>query len=108
MNSSDVFTATSTITLEQNFACLGNESSLLDCPQTTLGNTCEVNISKVGVVCPEPCFSGDVRLVDGNDNLEGRIEVCVNGFWSSVCDDSWSNFDATVACRQLGFSSIGR
>ena len=40
-------------------------------------------------------------------NDSGRIEICVNEDWSTVCDMGWNNVDARVACRQLGFSRYG-
>ena len=52
-----------------------------------------------------PCITGKLRLVGGNVSNEGRVEICVNNEWGSVCDDSWVSTDATVVCRQLGYST---
>ena len=58
------------------------------------------------------CTHGDIRLVGSRSGVssstQGRVEVCVNNRWGTVCDDSWSTFDARVACRQLGYSDIGK
>ena len=45
-----------------------------------------------------------IRLVGGSHYLEGRVEVCINGSWGTVCDDSWDTRDATVACINSGHS----
>ena len=56
--------------------------------------------------------NGAVRLVlaHGTVNVtEGRLEICVNGVWGTVCNDGFTDQDgfdidaARVVCRQLGF-----
>jgi len=53
------------------------------------------------------CNDGDIRLRGGSNQYQGRVEVCWNETWGTVCDGYWSANDANVACRQLGFSPAG-
>ena len=53
------------------------------------------------------CTNGQLRLAGGNIPSEGRVEICVNNVWGTVCDNSWGSADATVVCRQLGYSAQG-
>ncbi len=50
------------------------------------------------------CTQGDIRLVAGSAANEGRVEICNNNMWGSVCDQGWDINDARVACRHAGYS----
>ena len=54
------------------------------------------------------CTDGAVRLRNGYLTGEGRVEICINNAWGTVCDDGWDNADASVVCRELGYYPVGR
>ena len=53
------------------------------------------------------CTDGEVRLRNGYTDGEGRVEICVNSAWGTICDNGWDHADASVVCRQLGYYPIG-
>ena len=51
----------------------------------------------------EVCTHGDIRLQGGNSTF-GRVEICINNIWATVCDGRWKIPDALVVCRQLNLT----
>ena len=53
-------------------------------------------------------LEGHLRLVHDSISTglqsSGRLEIYLNGEWGTVCNDSFGATEATVACRQLGFT----
>ena len=94
------------------FSCAGNETRLRDCRSELYVDSCEFDIEEygnsAGVACTNfhdfaTCSDNDIRLVDGTAPNNGRVEVCFDRTWGSVCDNSWGTKDARVVCRQLGY-----
>ena len=111
--------------------CTGSEERVLNCPFIVTGSYSCSRYSDAAVICQGRCIycrlcsefthhivnttgnidlacsNGDVRLIGGINDAEGRVELCYNNFWGQVCDNSWDITDANVLCRQLGYQATG-
>ncbi len=54
------------------------------------------------------CTAGDIRLMDGATIREGRVEVCSDGRWGTVCGEGWTERDAGLVCSRLGYPTEGK
>ena len=98
----------------------GVESFTLELSHSTRTNT-QNTISNDAILIPmamnrttvrifEPCIGGDIRLRGGFDENQGRVEICFNRVWGTVCDDGgWTvgggRPNARVVCQQLGLET---
>ena len=109
--------------------CTGNENTILDCPYNGLSNyscslskdanifcECEcyfllieviLSFLALNVATYSNCTDGDIRLIGGVSEYQGRVEVCLNRAWGTVCTSSWGSQDALVVCNQIGALTIG-
>ena len=53
------------------------------------------------------CKNGDLRLDTSDAAIGGRLEICYDGIWGSICNEEWTIEDARVACKQLGLPLEG-
>ena len=92
--------------------CDHSEDAGVICMHTS---QCEENSLRL---VPSHLSAHDLYITEGdledfyfiNDEIHrGRVEVCANGMWGSVCyNELWGDGEATVGCRQLGFSPFGK
>ena len=85
--------------------CTGDEDYLINCTFNQ-DYYCWEYFAQVQCLEGE-CTKGEVRLVGGVNETDGRVEVCLFGYWGKVCENSWTYQDAQVVCKQLGYPYTG-
>ncbi|XP_055896709.1 lysyl oxidase homolog 2-like isoform X2 [Biomphalaria glabrata] len=58
------------------------------------------------IVLARRYLEGDVRLIGGSRRYMGTVVIFHDGKWGAICDSQWDKQDATVVCRQLGYSRV--
>ena len=72
------------------------------------------NLFQYYILVGGSCTTGDLRMVNNYNShwhgrSEGRVEVCYNNQWGTICDYDWdSSYEAQTACYELGYSKLGR
>ena len=116
---------TNVTSMFQNISCSNNlaATTLTDCDildqcqsrcANPIGLRCYSNLLSINRIIvifvllgSTNCQDGDVRLVDGDFVTEGRLEVCSNGIWGTVCGTGFNAIDAYVVCKELGLGLSG-
>ncbi|XP_072903923.1 scavenger receptor cysteine-rich domain-containing protein DMBT1-like [Hemitrygon akajei] len=84
--------------LMSHVKCGGSESTLRECTIDDWFNYDYPHKKDVGVICEG---HRTARLVSGNDECSGRLEVQFGDSWGTVCDLHWDMNNANVVCNQL-------
>ena len=101
----------------RSFHCSSTQTPMLiNCSHTGITLSSGLNYQSgtaAGVICqgntsaPTECEHGDIRLVGGQTSPEGRVEICVRGYWATPCASYWSITATKITCKVLGFPSNG-
>ncbi|XP_025115915.1 deleted in malignant brain tumors 1 protein-like isoform X2 [Pomacea canaliculata] len=84
--------------------CTGNETSLSECSFSSNWSTCVTSYQGAAqALCYNYTRGRQLRLTGGTISRAGQVEVGFNGVWGTVCDNDFTNYDATAVCLTLGY-----
>ena len=74
----------------------------------TVNKYCDYYLQNAGLYITDrtDCNEGEIRLVNGTIEREGRLEICTNGVWGGFCAINFRKSAAHVACKQAGYGDV--
>ena len=55
------------------------------------------------IIFTADCVDGEVRLMEGKTELEGRLDVCFGQRWGTISSDGWAEINSRIVCSDLGY-----
>ncbi|XP_019861772.1 PREDICTED: neurotrypsin-like [Amphimedon queenslandica] len=97
------------ILLIADMSCSQSATSIKQCSLTHYTKLSYCDARHTAAVRCHNCTEGSIRLIPYNSYSEdiGRVEVCVDGTWGSICYHYFTDNDAQVVCRHLGYTALG-